>query len=107
MIRTLALCLAFALPARAQDATFLSSDGVAYDSLRNADGWVLTAVEIPSGVRAPFKVYLGRSCDAAAPGFGTGTWGWANGGFGADFPGYALRFGRQEIDGNDDLVCRW
>jgi hypothetical protein len=99
------LCLC-AVTAEAQEATFQSSDGVVYDSQRNANGWVLTvASEIPEGVVAPFTIYLGTSCDAEAPGFGAGTWGWANGGFVAELEKIRVGFPRQELQDNDALVC--
>ncbi|MCB1491258.1 MAG: hypothetical protein KDJ77_05580 [Rhodobiaceae bacterium] len=101
-----AIPLLFALsvgPALAEAITYTASDGVEYAATPNAHGVVLE----PRDAGGAGKLYLGKACDAFSEDYGKGTWGWANGGFGADFPDFEIRFPRQEVQWTDSLDCRW
>lgn len=111
-----AVCLA--VPAGAQtsaDWTYISDEGHAYGFRQNDSGAVLTSIATvhrPEGTGAGFRfveeievIYLGRSCDAASPRLGQGTWAWANGGFVVEFPTRRIAFPRQEIDAGQGLGC--
>ena len=57
-------------------------------------------------------LYLGQSCDSFLDEVGTGSWGWANGGFGAEFDtGLRGMFPRQELVCAPERPyvgnCRW
>jgi len=57
-------------------------------------------------------LYLGQSCDSFLDEVGTGSWGWANGGFGAEFDtGLRVMFPRQELVCAPERPyvgnCRW
>lgn len=103
--------------ASAQDFVYISSDGDEYTYVANENGAVLTSVypkhywvgqgAATTTVKGLDVFYFGKDCDATHKYHGTGTWGWANGGFGADFDDFSLRFPRQETLWNDDLGCRW
>ncbi len=77
---------------------YVDGSGVEYAFALDADGAVLT-----SGAAT---IYLGKACDAVSPELGTGTWGWANGGFSIEFPSASIGFPRQEIDVGNDGGCR-
>lgn len=112
----LTLC---ATPALAgDDDYYVSSAGDDYAIAVNQNGYVLTSrypkarfVEAGANshvVRGRETFYFGSNCDAAHDLFGSGTWGWANGGFGADFEtGFQLRFPRQELPSGHGGICRW
>ncbi|MEP2532237.1 hypothetical protein [Shimia sp.] len=99
------------------DVYYVSGGGDDYVITANANGYVLTsrypkARFVEAGVnshvvRGVETFYFGKDCDAAHTLFGAGTWGWANGGFGADFESFQLRFPRQELPDGPGLECRW
>lgn len=126
-LRPLALGLACCAPlwadAQQADITVMSSDGHAYTMTCNAHGIVLTS-RAPVGrfigqgagtetVSRIEKIYLGKDCDAYLDVAGEGSWGWANGGFGAEFDRYRVMFPRQGVDcpdGESDAfvsACGW
>ena len=94
--------------AQAQNLNYVSSYGDEYSIEFNANGAVLRSLYpkawfIENGAASRIEkgidtLYLGISCDAFHPVFGDGRWWWANGGFGADFSTFSIRFPRQEID---------
>jgi hypothetical protein len=111
-----AIAISFAAPAFAGDLLYFSADGHQYRYSNNENGAVLQSVnpisrfkgqgaatEIVTGTET---IYLGKSCDAYSEFFGSGTWGWANGGFIIDFQKGAVRFPRQEIDVPSGMHCR-
>lgn len=49
-------------------------------------------------------IFLGNGCDAYSPQYGTGTWGWANGGVTADLNNGTISFPRQDSP-FDDSRC--
>lgn len=66
------------------------SDGLVYEITCDKAGYVLT----------PDKgqpLYLETTCNAYQWPHGSGTWGWANGGFWADLQDGRVAFGRQEL----------
>jgi hypothetical protein len=93
-----------------------------YDIACNENGYVLSS-KYPvahrfgkTGVETHWIVerdnlYLGKNCDAFHKHFRTGTWCWANGGFGAKFTDFEYWFPRQELycpndrPLNDSLDC--
>lgn len=94
--------------AQAQSLNYVSSYGDEYSIELNSSGAILrshypkawfiengAASRVAKGIDT---LYLGISCDAFHPVFGDGRWWWANGGFGADFANFSIRFPRQEID---------
>lgn len=107
----LALALPFALLAApagaqtgAQASDFTSGEGTSYVLTLSTDGAVLTSLtpvlrvgERGASLDGTDTLYLGRSCDALAPGEGTGTWGQANGGFLVTLPSRSVGFPRQEL----------
>lgn len=119
LILTLALC---ATVATAEDFPYVSGEGHEYALTCNEDGFVLTslapvsrfvgqgvATQVDKGIET---LYLGKSCDSWLDVAGTGTWGWANGGFGAEFPGgLRVMFPRQELYCEPRpayaSACRW
>ena len=110
---------ALSAPAAAQDDSFyVSSTGDDYTIAANENGYVLTSrypkarfVEAGANsyvVRGIETFYFGRNCDAVHEVFGSGKWGWANAGFGADFEGgFQFRFPRQELPEGHGGICRW
>jgi hypothetical protein len=118
-LATLLAGLAFSGPALASDADYyVSGGGDDYAIAVNDNGYVLQsrypkARLVDKGaasyvVRGIETFYFGRNCDASHAVFGAGKWGWANGGFGADFDsGYKLRFARQELPGPHTSACGW
>ena len=107
------LVSSIAAPSGAQDMAYISADGHQYDLECNANGMVLTSrhpvsrfsgtgamTEVTTGIE---NIFLGKSCDAAHGVYGEGTWGWANGGFGAEFPDYRIMFPRQELSCPDEM----
>lgn len=107
-----------ATPALAQsDVFYVSGAGDDYTIASNANGYVLTSrypkarfVEAGTDsrvVRGVETFYFGKDCDAFHDLFGNGTWGWANGGFGAEFDSFRLMFPRQELPEGPGLDCRW
>ena len=102
------LICAFGAQAQAQDWTYVSSWGDEYRIENNANGAVLRSLYpkawfIEGGANSRVEkgidvIYFGVSCDAYHEVFGDGVWWWANGGFGADFETFQIRFARQEID---------
>ena len=119
LFRIAAIFATLATATAASDADYhVSGAGDDYAIAVNENGYVLTsrypkARFIEAGadsrvVRGVETFYFGRNCDAAHAVFGTGRWGWANGGFGADFPGgFQLRFPRQELPPGHDGICGW
>ncbi|QYX56590.1 hypothetical protein K1T73_16350 [Roseovarius sp. SCSIO 43702] len=116
-LATFAMCATAAgTCALADDVTYVSSYGDEYSYQTNENGAVLTSLYpkawfIEGGANSRIErgadvLYLGTSCDARHGVFGDGTWWWANGGFGADFPGLEIRFPRQEIRGDFGMNCR-
>jgi hypothetical protein len=116
----LAIALLFcAAPALAGDEDYyVSGAGDDYQVTANASGYVLTsrypkARFVDRGaasyvVRGVETFYFGTSCDAAHEVFGNGKWGWANGGFGAEFDsGFRLMFPRQELPEGHGGICAW
>ena len=113
----LVFLLVLAVPAAAQMPYYVSNGGDEYEISHNANGAVLTSVYpkawfIEGGansrvVRGRTVFYFGKSCDVFHEVFGQGTWGWANGGFGAEFESFRLMFPRQEIDVDGMEKCRW
>jgi len=94
---------------------FVSSAGDDYAVSMNANGFAMTSlypkarfVEQGAGsyvVRGIETFYFGVSCDALHNLFGQGTWGWANGGFGASFDGFEIWFPRQSPPENSGSNC--
>ena len=118
MILIALAALVMAPGASAQDDVFyVSGAGDDYSIEVNANGYVLTSrypkarfVEAGANarvVRGAETFYFGRQCDAVHTLFGAGRWGWANGGFGAEFDGFTLFFPRQELPEGPGLACRW
>ena len=116
--RTALAAILTASPALAQeDVFYVSGAGDDYRISANANGYVLTSrypkarfVEAGANsrvVRGIETFYFGKACDAAHEVFGNGRWGWANGGFGAEFGGFTLMFPRQELPDGPGLTCRW
>ena len=92
MIRfALTILLLTSAAAQAQNRTHVDGTGTRYSYSANDDGGVLTPMD------GGAALYLGRSCDAYSPRHGTGTWGWAGGGFTVDFPDRQFGFARQEL----------
>jgi hypothetical protein len=100
--------LSTALRAQPVDEPYVSSDGHEYALTCNADGYVLTSLAPVSRFRGQGAdtqvtkrtevLYLGQSCDSFLDVAGTGSWGWANGGFGAEFDtGLRVMLPRQEL----------
>lgn len=75
----------------------LDSDNNEYEVIINSSGAVL---ESENSV-----IYMGNSCDAESPEFGTGTWGWANGGILIQFINRSVGFPRQDSPFQDGR-CR-
>ena len=101
MIRfALTLLLVTSAAAQAQTRTHVDGSGTKYAYSVNEDGAVLTPMD------GGAALYLGRSCDSYSPRHGTGTWGWANGGFTVDFPDRRFGFARQELSPNPGPDCR-
>lgn len=102
--------------AAAQDRIYVSSAGDEYAATSNADGTVLTSLypkvrfegvgasAVP--VRGIERVYFGRDCDAFHAVFGTGIWGYANGGFVAEFEDFSIGFPRQGLIPLPNTACR-
>ncbi|MHA7870442.1 MAG: hypothetical protein ACX93U_23465 [Salipiger thiooxidans] len=114
--------LSTALRAQPVDEPYVSSDGHEYALTCNADGYVLTSLAPVSRFRGQGAdtqvtkrtevLYLGQSCDSFLDVAGTGSWGWANGGFGAEFDtGLRVMFPRQELVCAPERPyvgnCRW
>lgn len=111
--------LTIANPALASDDDYyVSSGGDDYAITVNDNGYVLQsrypkARFVENGAasyveRGTETFFFGRNCDASHALFGNGKWGWANGGFGADFEGgFTLRFPRQELPDGHTTSCRW
>ncbi|MCR8546790.1 hypothetical protein M4578_03040 [Salipiger sp. P9] len=108
--------------AAAEDIPYVSSEGHEYRLTCTRDGYVLTSMAPVSRftgqgaatqvARRTETLYLGRSCDSFLDVAGAGTWGWANGGFGAEFPGgLRVMFPRQELYCAPRVsyagACRW
>ena len=92
MIRfAITILLLTSAAAQAQNRTHVDGTGTRYSYSANADGGVLTPMD------GGAALYLGRSCDAYSPGYGTGTWFWANAGFSVEFPDKQFGFARQEL----------
>lgn len=69
---------------------YTSGDGIQYKATTNTNGFYLVADKTNE------TLSLGKSCDAHSSKFGNGKWGWANGGFIAEFQnGNSIGFGRQ------------
>lgn len=106
---TAALFLAIVSTAAAEDQGTRVSGGIEYSMSANDNGWVLRSLSpvvrttgFGAGteyVRGIETIYLGKSCDAFHKVFGSGTWGWANGGFVVQFGNNRFPFGRQEVFG--------
>ena len=106
----------------ASGANAYVSDGHEYSSSCNPDGYVLTSLypisrAVGQGAMTKYvkgieTIYLGRSCDAFHPLYGSGTWCWANGGFVAEFAEARFGFARQELscqagsDPGNECLCR-
>ena len=93
-----AFLLTFAA-AQAQTRTHVDGTGTRYSYCANDDGGVLTPMD------GGAALYLGRSCDAHSPCYGTGTWFWANAGFSVEFPDKQFGFARQELYPNSGPDC--
>lgn len=116
MMAAVAVCGA---PVMAADADYyVSGAGDDYEINANTSGYVLSsrypkARFIEQGASSYVKrgvetFYFGKTCDAAHEVFGAGSWGWANGGFGAEFnDGFRLMFPRQELPEGHSGICRW
>lgn len=114
-----ALLLFAAIPVstKAQQHIYVSDAGDEYVATPNANGAAFQSRypkvrQVGSGagrrmVRGLDKMYFGKNCDALHEVYGHGTWGWANGGFGADFENFAIRFPGQEVGWTDALDCQW
>ena len=114
-----AVFLCCAAPVLAGDEEYyVSGAGDDYAITANANGYVLTSrypkarfVEQGAAsyvVRGVETFYFGKNCDAAHEVFGNGKWGWANGGFGAEFDGgFRLMFPRQELPEGHGGICAW
>jgi len=69
-------------------AYYVDGDGAAWAWRENRHGAVLR--------NRTTYIYLGRGCDAYAPRFGRGRWGWANGDVLITFPRRRIGFARQD-----------
>lgn len=125
ILTIVAIALGFvstALRAQPVDQAYVSSGGHEYALSCNADGYVLTSLAPVSRFRGRVAdtqvtkrtevLYLGQSCDSFLDEAGTGSWGWANGGFGAEFDtGLRVMFPRQELVCAPERPyvgnCRW
>lgn len=79
-------------------------------SYTDGKGVTYTAVINKHGVTLKSKrdtIYLRLSCDANSPQYGTGSWGWANGGFLVIFKSVSVGFPRQEIEAIKNYECRF
>lgn len=86
---------------------YVSSAGHRYEYKCNKHGLVLSSKHpisrfVGSGagtsiVEGIETIFLGVSCDAQHKVFGTGKWGWANGGFLIEFDKTSIGFPRQEL----------
>lgn len=113
---TVALIALIALPALADDARYIG-DNHEWAVSCNQNGYVLKSVNPVSrvtgiGAASDFvtsreTLTLGKSCDALHSVFGEGSWCFANGGFGAEFPDHGIFFPRQEIwcEPDPDAAC--
>jgi len=99
---TALLYLLAATPAMA----LVSGAGHIYEGWCNAHGYVIQSKYpvgrfLGVGADGPTigieTIYLGKGCDAFSEAFGSGEWGWANGGFTVDFPSMTFGFPRQEV----------
>lgn len=97
----------------AQERAYVSADGTTYLGEENAHGAVLQSSAPVSRtigadtVTGPEVLYLGRSCDTFSQVLGTGSWGWANGGFCAEFPAARICFPRQDPPFETFFGCRY
>ncbi|WP_417769571.1 hypothetical protein [Stappia sp.] len=117
-VKYLLICVALSIaaPAFAGELLYFSTEGHQYKYSKNKNGAILHSVNPVSRfkgqgaateiVTRTETIYLGKSCDASSEFFGTGTWGWANGGFIVDFPTGTVRFPRQEIDVPNGMHCQ-
>lgn len=82
----------------AQDTSYVDGEGDVYTSRRDRSGIVLDSFFT--------TIRLTPACEASSPRYGTGTWGWANGGFVVTFADRTVGFARQQIDLDNDHGCR-
>ncbi|MDX3774091.1 hypothetical protein QE250_08210 [Chromatiaceae bacterium AAb-1] len=82
----------------AEAVTYVDGSGAVYMLTINENGGVLKS--------GKDTLYLGRGCDAYAPQYGKGSWGWANGGFVITFDAHSVGFPRQEIEVGNHHGCR-
>lgn len=112
-----ALALVFLAHQAFADVERVSTDGDVYVVSENENGFVLTSKYpksrfVERGSASYFSdgadiFYFGRSCDTFHERLGTGTWGWANAGFGADFQnGFSIWFPRQDVPWEGGMECR-
>ncbi|WP_157776498.1 hypothetical protein [Nitratireductor aquibiodomus] len=110
------ICSVLCSGAMAGPAPYTSADGHQYTYASNENGAMLESINPVSrfkgqgaGTRVitgTEKLYLGKSCDAYSEVLGSGSWGWANGGFIVDFPKASVKFPRQEITVPGGMHCR-
>lgn len=81
----------------APNSSYLDGKGNEYTASINQHGAVLRSDRI--------AIYLGRTCDAYSPQYGTGSWGWANGGFLVTFKSLTIGFPHQEIEAGNQHKC--
>lgn len=117
LLWSLTVLMATNLSAQAEEPLiYVSHQGHQYVATANDHGMVLSSLYpaawfIENGADSRVEThidvhYLGNDCDAQHDLWGTGTWWWANGGFGVDYEnGRNLRFARQELFLEAGLHC--